>query len=157
MTSAVSVAMATFNGEQFLVAQLESIAAQAVAPYELVICDDCSTDATVELIEDFAGRAPFRVRLERNPERLGFAENSLMAARLCEGDVVAFSDQDDVWHETKIMRCLQAFDSPRCSLVMHNVTPVDADLDPSRIRSFRAAYAGTELHAPDRSILGLCR
>ncbi len=79
MNPRVSVAMATYNGERFLAAQLKSIVAQTRAPLELVICDDGSTDGTVEIAEQFAQRASFTVRIERNADQLGYAENFLKA------------------------------------------------------------------------------
>ena len=98
----VSVAMATFNGSAFISEQLESLAAQNLLPCELVICDDGSTDGTLELIEIFSKAAPFPVRIFRNEVTLGFAENFLKAARLCSGDWISFCDQDDVWLPNKL-------------------------------------------------------
>ena len=107
--SRISVAMATFNGERHLAAQLESIAQQTLAPHELVVSDDGSTDSTLEIVEAFERRAPFHVRIERNPTRLGFAANFLTAAERCEGELIAFADQDDVWLSTKLERAAAAF------------------------------------------------
>ena len=78
MTAAsVSVVMATYNGAKFLEPQLASIAGQTRLPDELVVCDDQSSDESVEILERFASRAPFHVRVVRNPERLGCAGNFL--------------------------------------------------------------------------------
>ena len=57
----ISVAMAVYNGERFLADQLGSLARQERLPDELVISDDASTDRTVEIVRDFAERAPFRI------------------------------------------------------------------------------------------------
>src|SRR3954463_13429531 len=66
-----SVAMCTFNGERFLGPQLASIAAQDRPPDELVICDDCSSDGSVEIVREFARGAPFCTRLVVNDRNLG--------------------------------------------------------------------------------------
>lgn len=58
----VSIAMATFNGERFVREQLDSILAQSVQDYELVVCDDASTDATWEILTDYA-RKDNRIRV----------------------------------------------------------------------------------------------
>lgn len=50
----VSVAMATYNGDKYISEQLESIARQSVLPAEVVITDDCSSDRTIEIIQQFA-------------------------------------------------------------------------------------------------------
>jgi len=109
--ASVSVVMATYNGARFLELQLGSIAAQTRLPDELVVTDDQSSDETVEIVERFASRAPFEVRVERNPERLGFAGNFLHAARVSRGDVIAWSDQDDVWMPEKLAVCAREFES----------------------------------------------
>lgn len=97
-----SVAMCTYNGARFLTEQLESIAAQTRLPDELVVCDDGSKDETVEMIKAFAERAPFAVRLEINSKNLGSTKNFEKAIGLCEGEMIALADQDDVWKAQKL-------------------------------------------------------
>jgi glycosyltransferase involved in cell wall biosynthesis len=126
----VSVALATFNGERFLAQQLESLAAQTLAPYELVVCDDRSTDATAAILSDFARSSPFPVHVRVNEARLGFADNFLTAASRCGAELIAFCDQDDVWHETKLERCAEAF-APGVVLAVHNCVVTDEDLRPT--------------------------
>lgn len=122
----ISVAMATYNGEKYLREQLDSIARQDLLPLELVITDDGSTDATLQIVDDFARHAPFPVRNFRNDTRLGFADNFLKAASLCQGDLIAFCDQDDIWMENKLSICAALFRDPRVSLAIHSariITP----------------------------------
>lgn len=98
----ISVAMATYNGARYLSEQLESFAAQTRLPDELVVCDDGSTDGTPALVDAFAARAPFSVRLHRNGVNLGYNRNFAQAIGLCAGDTIFVSDQDDVWYPHKI-------------------------------------------------------
>jgi len=98
----VSIALATFNGEKYLVPQLESLAGQSQLPAELIISDDCSVDRTLEIARDFAGRAPFPVRILRNERRIGFRANFMRAVEHCGSDLVAFCDQDDIWEPEKL-------------------------------------------------------
>lgn len=100
----ISVAMATYNGEKYIQEQLDSLAKQTVLPYELVVCDDGSKDKTVRIIEAFASSAPFPVHLYVNESNLGYADNFLKAAALCNGNWIAFCDQDDVWLSNKFSR-----------------------------------------------------
>lgn len=100
----VSVVMATYNGARWLEAQLASFAAQTRLPDELVITDDQSSDGTAGVVADFAASAPFPVRFERNPARLGFNGNFARAIGLARGDIIFISDQDDVWYSDKIER-----------------------------------------------------
>jgi glycosyltransferase involved in cell wall biosynthesis len=98
----ISVAMCTYNGEKFLGAQLKSISEQAMRPYEMVICDDGSTDSTLEIVKAFADEAPFPVRFLRNEATLGSTKNFEKAICLCTGDAIALCDQDDIWHQDKL-------------------------------------------------------
>lgn len=124
----LSVALCTCNGAAFLPEQLASYVAQTRRPDELVVCDDASTDATLSLLEDFAAQAPFPVRIERNAERLGVSRNFAQAVRLCTGDVIALSDQDDRWFPNKLERLAAAFEQSRTV----NAVFSDADLINSR-------------------------
>jgi glycosyltransferase involved in cell wall biosynthesis len=92
----LSVAMATCNGEKFLEDQLFSIARQIRLPDEMVIGDDGSTDGTMAILERFARNSPFPVCVYRNRVSLGFGDKFIKAASLCQGDLIAFSDQDGV-------------------------------------------------------------
>lgn len=101
----ISVAMATYNGEKYIREQLDSLARQTLLPVELVVTDDGSNDETLQIVEDFARRAPFPVRVFRNETRLGYADNFIKAASLCQGDWIAFCDQDDIWMDQKLSVC----------------------------------------------------
>ncbi|MEW5785464.1 MAG: glycosyltransferase family 2 protein [Bacillota bacterium] len=96
------MALCTCNGGSFLREQLDSIAAQTLAPGELVVCDDCSTDDSPALLEEFARRAVFPVRIYRNESRLGVVRNYSRAVELCRGRYVALCDQDDIWQPDKL-------------------------------------------------------
>ena len=122
----VSVAMATFNGGSHLVPQLESLARQTLLPIELVVTDDGSIDSTGTIVAEFATRAPFPVRWHPNPERLGYRGNFMRAAGLCRGELVAFCDQDDVWHANKLAVAVEAFADPDVLLFHHDALLVDA-------------------------------
>jgi glycosyltransferase involved in cell wall biosynthesis len=105
----ISVAMCTFNGKQFLGAQLESIAAQSRLPDQLVICDDGSSDGSVEVVRQFARRAAFPTRLVVNDKNLGSTKNFEKAISLCQGSIIALADQDDVWYCHKLERIEKTF------------------------------------------------
>jgi glycosyltransferase involved in cell wall biosynthesis len=127
----VSVALGTYNGERFLQEQLDSLAGQRVRPVELVACDDGSSDGTMEILERFAENAPFPVRIFRNESNVGFTANLIGAAERCQGPLIAFCDQDDVWFEDKIELCAQFFANHSVRLLMHAAQPVDANLRPA--------------------------
>jgi glycosyltransferase involved in cell wall biosynthesis len=102
--------MCTYNGSQFLSEQLLSIGRQRCLPDELVVCDDGSTDNTVSLLETFADLTSIPVRIFRNEERLGPGKNFEKAISLCGGDIIVFSDQDDIWRPEKLAKLAEVFD-----------------------------------------------
>ena len=106
----VAVVLATHNGERFLGQLLASLASQTRPPDELIIHDDVSGDATVQIIEAFARVAPFPVTLLRGSTRQGHAAAFLAAAARCRSDLLAFCDQDDVWMSEKLDRCVREFE-----------------------------------------------
>ena len=124
----ISVAIAVRNGERYLQPLLDSLLRQTAAPFEVVVAEDASEDATPAILEAFAADAPFPVRIERFPERRGHVEGFLHAARLCEGDAVAFCDADDVWRDEKLEVCGRELGRTGAALVMHTARAVDADL-----------------------------
>jgi glycosyltransferase involved in cell wall biosynthesis len=124
----VSIGMATRNGERYLGPLLESLARQTRAPAELVVHDDASVDGTVAILEAFAARAPFPVRLEQAARRRAHVAGFLRAGELCESEAVAFCDQDDVWAERKLEVCLDALERSGATLAVHRVRVVDAEL-----------------------------
>lgn len=103
-----SVVMATFNGERHLDEQLASLASQRLHPRELVVVDDCSSDATRERLEHFARGAPFPVRISMTDQREGPARAFERAIAQCGGDLIALCDQDDRWHPDKLLSVAQA-------------------------------------------------
>jgi glycosyltransferase involved in cell wall biosynthesis len=123
--------MCTFNGEPFLEEQLESIALQTRLPDELIVCDDRSDDKTVDILKEFANRAPFPVHVSVNERRLGTSRNFECAIRLANGEVIALADQDDVWDRRKLGLLDAKFSSiPGLGLVFTDAELVDENLRP---------------------------
>jgi glycosyltransferase involved in cell wall biosynthesis len=121
--------MTTFNGAKHLSAQLDSFVSQSCLPDELIVCDDGSSDETVDILRQFREIAPFKVEIHVNASNLGFTQNFSKAMALCTGDVVLLSDQDDVWESRKIRTLIDAFAAnPGAMLIVHDGKLVDADL-----------------------------
>jgi glycosyltransferase involved in cell wall biosynthesis len=103
-TPRISIAMATYQGARFLSEQLESFLAQTLLPNELCVSDDGSDDGTLDIVQKFAERAPFAVKVAANLAPAGAGSNFQNAAQQCTGDIILFSDQDDVWLAEHIER-----------------------------------------------------
>jgi glycosyltransferase involved in cell wall biosynthesis len=135
MALRVSVALCTFNGERFLGEQLASIAAQTRQPAELVVTDDASSDGTLAVLEGFAAKAPFPVRIRRNPENRGSTASFEQTIAGCEGSLIALCDQDDFWRPQKLERLASALENdPHAGYVFSDAEVVDERLRPLGFR-----------------------
>lgn len=123
MRPRVSVALASYNGKQFIEEQLDSILAQLTCDDELVVSDDGSSDGAWELILRRSG-ADSRIRPVRN-SHLGVVGNFNSALSRCVGDVVFISDQDDVWLPGKRQAMVEALEESGADLVIHRWNRVD--------------------------------
>jgi hypothetical protein len=126
----LSVALASYNGECYIGAQLDSIARQTRLPDELVISDDASTDSTEDIVREFARRAPFAVRFLQH-ERMGSTRNFELAIAECRGEIIFLCDQDDVWYPNKVETIEAVFiDRPETGAVFTDADVVDGNLQP---------------------------
>lgn len=138
MSLSVSVALCTYNGSAFLEEQLRSILDQTLRPGEIVVSDDGSTDESPELVHRVFGAWQARnpgvdvtLRVLRNAAPLGVTANFEQALSACTGDLVALSDQDDVWHPERLERIVSVFgDRPGLRLLHTDARLVDADGNP---------------------------
>lgn len=126
------ILMAVHNGARFLPAQLESIARQSLTEWQLVASDDSSTDGSRDQLEAFAkAHGADRVRILTGP-CLGAAQNfrHLLRQAPAEGRLVAFCDQDDIWHPDHLARAVEALHSAGDRLALYGcaLQICDADL-----------------------------
>jgi glycosyltransferase involved in cell wall biosynthesis len=104
----VSIALCTYNGERFLTEQLTSILNQTYRNFELIIVDDNSTDATIQIISNYLPHP--QINLHRNEKNLGYAGNFGKAISLCKGEYISLADQDDIWLPGKIELMVRKMD-----------------------------------------------
>ena len=122
----VSVVIASYNGEEFLTEQLESIRKQTVTPDELIICDDQSKDNTVKVAEEYIRKhnleGSWKVFINEN--NLGYADNFDHVAKKASGELIFFSDQDDIWELNKIEIMVHIMDKhPECKVLCSDYIP----------------------------------
>lgn len=92
----ISIVLASYNGEKYIREQLDSILSQTFTDFEVIVCDDGSTDNTYSIIEEYA-RKDRRFQIFRNEKNIGFIHNFEKAISLSTGNLIAFCDQDDIW------------------------------------------------------------
>ncbi len=123
-----SVALCTYNGEKFLKEQLESIFSQTVSPDEIVICDDGSSDNTLQILEKYAETHPSLFKIFRNKKNLGYTRNFEKAISLCSGDLIFLCDQDDIWLPNKTEQMTKLAESnPEKTVFCHNIAILTDD------------------------------
>jgi glycosyltransferase involved in cell wall biosynthesis len=122
----ISVALCTHNGTRFIGEQIRSICLQTLPPEEIVLSDDASTDDGVEV-----ARATLRecerakpglsidLRVIENSPPLRVTKNFEQAALACKGDLIALSDQDDIWHPDRLARIAAEFERRPELLLLH--------------------------------------
>ncbi|MGV8876253.1 MAG: glycosyltransferase family 2 protein [Rhodoglobus sp.] len=117
----ISVALCTHNGAAFIEDQLLSILNQSVAPTQLVVSDDASSDGTVGRVREVVGRYPeVRLTVFENDPALGVTKNFEQAIRACDGDLIALSDQDDVWLPGRLQRFAAEFAARPAVVLLHS-------------------------------------
>lgn len=104
----VSVVMCTYNGEKYLREQMDSILAQTYPIHEIIVCDDCSTDGTMNILQEYATKFPF-IKVHRNTRNKGCNQNfhDIFYQVSKKVDYIAISDQDDIWFPEKIGKLVQ--------------------------------------------------
>jgi glycosyltransferase involved in cell wall biosynthesis len=122
----ITAAVCTYNGERYILEQLNSILNQSIMVDEIIICDDQSTDKTIEIINSLIKSNPGIIQFHINDENLKVNKNFEKAISLSTGDYIFLSDQDDVWKEDKVEHILEVFEqNPTAQGVFSNAYLID--------------------------------
>lgn len=131
----VTILLATYNGEKYLPAQLDSLLAQTFSDFTIWIQDDVSTDSTWGILEDYNVRYPGKFHLTKRAINSGSAMNNFLdIITKVRGKYLMLCDQDDVWLPNKIeltMTKMKAMEKmyPGLPLLVHtDLQVVDQDL-----------------------------
>ncbi|MGL5434756.1 MAG: glycosyltransferase [Lachnospiraceae bacterium] len=121
----ISLVLTTYNGEKYILEQLDSIRDQSMAPDEVLIYDDRSSDYTYHMVQEYIsknGLDNWHVFL--NQENKGYSLNFSEGMKVLKGDIVFLADQDDIWLPNKISDMYKIMvDNPQISLLASNVVP----------------------------------
>lgn len=105
----VSIGVPVYNGERYIAETLDSLLAQTFDDYELIICDNASTDGTGDICRAYAERDP-RIRYVRNPENIGAAGNYRRALELSSCEYFRWANADDLFAPEGLARCVGVLD-----------------------------------------------
>ena len=146
--------MCTRNGLPYLREQVSSILAQSRPPTQFVLSDDASSDETVAVVRELLAPTSIELVVIENTTPLGVTKNFEQAMLACTGDLIALSDQDDVWTEQRLATAVAEFEArPELLLLHSDARLIDGDGTPLRYSLFdgiglaaheRAEIAGGE-------------
>lgn len=144
----ISLLMATYNGEKYIVEQLKSIYNQTVNPDEVLIADDVSNDRTVELVKKFIEQHDLKNwKLMINSSNKGYKKNFYDLIQQATGDVIFLSDQDDVWEKNKIELMIKELEkNAKMKSINAAVKYVDSRLNPLEVKLKPDFYNENLLH-----------
>lgn len=134
----VAILMSTYNGEQYLKEQINSIIDQSYSDWHLYIRDDGSTDRTAEIIDRYT-KQDSRITFcnQKHIESLGVTKSFMQLLSITDANLYMFSDQDDVWKKDKVLLSVKAMskntnaDQPAC--VFTELQVVDKNLAPLKL------------------------
>lgn len=132
-----SICIATYNGEKFITQQISSILNQLGDNDEIIISDDISKDNTISIIKSFNDS---RIKIVENRGKHGVVSNFENALKHAKGDYIFFSDQDDIWAQNKIKRCIAELEN--YDLVVHNSLIIDKNGNPTNKDYFMVRKSG---------------
>ena len=119
-TTKTSVVICTYNGAKYIAQQLDSILQQTIPVDEIIICDDCSTDETLSILEKYQRNYPI-IKIFYNPTNIGSTAGFQKGIQHCENEIVFFADQDDEWLPFKVETFLEAFkQNPEIKVISSN-------------------------------------
>jgi len=99
----ISILMATYNGEQYIEQQLESLLNQTIQEFVLFVCDDHSTDGTYNILLRYAKQYQDKIHVSQNSQNSGSSKENFFELMLHnQDDYIMLCDQDDVWLPNKI-------------------------------------------------------
>ena len=102
----VSILVPIYNGQKFLTEFLDSIKKQTYRPIELILRDDCSKDASVNLCEKWKennAECDFTINLIKGEKNIGLSQNVAKLAQYARGKFIFLADQDDIWLKDKVL------------------------------------------------------
>ena len=135
-TETIDILLATYNGEKYLECQLDSILKQTYNNIRILINDDCSTDGTRKILEEYEKKDK-RILVNYNEKNLGYIKNFENLLKRVENNYFMLSDQDDYWMPQKVEKSYKKLIETESDLVFTDLEPVDNELKtitPSMVR-----------------------
>ena len=114
-----------FNSEDFISETINSVINQTYTHWELLLIDDCSTDKTIQIANEFIAKHP-NIQILKNTTNLGAAISRNKAIETANGNFIAFLDADDLWKPEKLEKQLAFMDTEDCHVCFSSYDLIDA-------------------------------
>ena len=101
MSELISIITPTYNCANFIGETIDSVLAQTYSNWEMIIVDDCSTDNTEEIVNNYSN-SDKRIKYYKLDNNSGAAVSRTKAMELANGQYMAFLDSDDLWYPNKL-------------------------------------------------------
>ncbi|MEG0239043.1 MAG: glycosyltransferase family 2 protein [Anaerorhabdus sp.] len=123
----ISIVMTTYNGSKYILEQMESLRTQSMSPSEVIIIDDCSTDATVKIIREYIEKWNlYNWKVFSNEKNVGWIVNFHNACQKATSEFVFFCDQDDIWERDKIQTMIEIMiENPLIDVLACRISLID--------------------------------
>jgi glycosyltransferase involved in cell wall biosynthesis len=151
----ISVCMASYNGSKFIEEQVASILCQLNEGDELIIVDDSSTDNTLDILGSFDSNT---IKIIKNTRNLGLVKSFEIALNHSTGDIIFFSDQDDIWLESKVIKTIDCMQLQKSLVVVSDakVFNEDGEIIENSFFKFRNSGSGLIKNFYKNSYIGCC-
>jgi glycosyltransferase involved in cell wall biosynthesis len=126
----VSVLLITYNHERYIAEAIDSVLMQEVSfDYEIIIGEDCSIDATRDIVTGYSSRFPDKIRLVLSEKNAGECSNIARTLRACRGEYIAMLDGDDYWTSPRKLQKQVDFleNNPEFTIYCHNAISIYED------------------------------
>lgn len=157
MNTKVSICCLTYNQKQYIKQTIDSFISQKTDfKYEIVIHDDCSTDGTIDILNEYESKYPDLIKVIYEKENLYSQGKKIeqIAYKNCSGKYIALCEGDDYWCDnTKLQKQFEFMKlHPNCSLVTHGCYLLDSKTD--KLKKKSQPFKGSRYYSIEEIISG---
>jgi glycosyltransferase involved in cell wall biosynthesis len=117
----LSIGLPVYNGEKYLAQSIDALLGQSYEDFELIVCDNASTDGTAEICQRYLKQDP-RIRYYRQPRNIGSSPNHNFAFAQARGELFKWASNDDLYAPELMERCIEALDEYPDVVLAHSWT-----------------------------------
>lgn len=153
MNDLISIVLPVYNGERFLRASIDSVLAQTYKNWELLVVDDCSTDSTADIVQEYVQKDA-RIQYYKNEKNLRLPRNLNRGFSLARGNYLTWTSDDNVFWPTALEKMYNALkDDPEAQFAYASCDIIDEE---DKVIEYMMLYPGIEKRAVGQNPVGAC-